>query len=109
VLAAHPAAGVAAGAPVVLGWDRGHCALGRRGDREGGFTPMFARGGSPVRDEQVLVAEHAVVAVDHTGLWVASDHGAAENVPGGRDRQQRFHHDRLRGAADLCWIHSAAR
>src|SRR6476659_5226309 len=66
--------------------DLAHRVLGHRGDREARVDADVGGDRRAVADQQVLVAERAVVAVDHAGLRVLADHRTAENVRGGRDR-----------------------
>ena len=61
-----------------------HRVLGLGGDRQARVDAGVGGHRRAVGDEQVLVAEDAVAAVDDAGLGVGSDHGAAEDVGGGR-------------------------
>src|SRR3954469_8805097 len=70
-------AGVLRGRALLARRHVAHGVLGHGGDRERGVDPDVGRDGGPVADEQVLVAERAVVGVDDAGLRPLADHGAA--------------------------------
>src|SRR5215211_8227247 len=75
--------------------------LRHRRDREARVHAHVRRDRRPVADEQVLVAEGPVVRVDHAGVWALADDGAAHDVRGRRDVEQRLGDPRLRQGVEL--------
>ncbi len=63
--------------------------FGERGDPQTAVEPNICGHGGTVADEQVLVAEHALVALDDAMVEVGRDHGAAEEVRSGGDVSAR--------------------
>ena len=76
-----------------------HRVLGQRGDRQRGIDADVGRDRRAVADEQVLVAEHALVGVDDAALGVGRDHRAAEDVGGRGDVEERLGERALGDAA----------
>src|SRR3954447_12711967 len=78
-----------------------HSVLGDRGDGEARVDADVRGDRRPVADEQVLVAEGAMVGVDDARPRALADDGAAHDVRGGRDVEQRLGDARLRGRVEL--------
>src|SRR3954469_7166672 len=58
-------------------FDVAHRMLGERGDREARVHADVGRDRRPVADEQVLVAEHALIRVHDAGVRAGADHRPA--------------------------------
>ncbi len=87
--------------PLLARGDVAHRVLGQRGDREARVDADVGGDRRAVADEQVLVAEGALVAVDDAGLRALADHRAAHDVRGRRDVEQLLGEAGLRGGVEL--------
>src|SRR6266403_256351 len=78
-----------------------HRVLGDGSDGERRVYTGIGRHGGAIADEQVLIAEDAVVPVDHTGRDIAADDRTAEDVRRRRNVGDRLQHHALRDAAGM--------
>jgi len=76
-----------------------HCPLRERADRQAGVDPDVRGHDRAVADEQVAIAENAVVAIDDAARGVTSDHRTSEDVRRGWNVRDRLEDHALRNAA----------
>src|SRR3954451_24846511 len=86
----------------LVAWrDVAHGVLGHRGDGQARVDPDVRRDRGAVADEQVLVAEGAVVRVDHARPGALADDGAPHDARRRRDVEQRLGHPGLGRRVEL--------